>query len=440
MKYALALILFLSTQAFAATEYIVGTMTVTNGAVIGDGYGVSGSARSASSNRTSTTWITNASPMVTATNIYNQFLSWPVAGVRVSWSASNVIQFSGIGTTLSASNFAVITLATNDISAPQWTLQAPASALPNSQQVSNGVEIVKFFQKATNGLPEGTVALSNYPSLTFTQRIANKVATNFTIQGGSASNTALVAIPSATISNLTSLSGSFSNAQLINATGSVFELTLVNAGNGTTLTNTSGNATVLNIDNDSDESANGINFRFKGILGWSISVATNEFNISSGSQNFIAVADGSLLLSDTGQKAWVLADVTEFTGAVTNLVVKGTNQLDGSVAVTAGTYTSLVDAPGVNKQINLTRATMELSGGSAVTEIHGFNTNSVGIEVLCIFSGAVSNVLVNNSGSEGTTANRIKTGTGGNIVQTNQPAWARFRKRSTDWLLLDYSR
>jgi hypothetical protein len=46
---------------------------------------------------------------------------------------------------------------------------------------------------------------------------------------------------------------------------------------------------------------------------------------------------------------------------------------------------------------------------------------------------------VNQSGSEGTAALRITTGTGGNITQTNNPAWARFRKRSGDWLVLERS-
>lgn len=130
-------------------------------------------------------------------------------------------------------------------------------------------------------------------------------------------------------------------------------------------------------------------------------------------------------------------------GSISNNTVTGTNNWNGDVSYSSSSYGSLVDSPGNNLSSGITIGTnyvVELSGAANIANICSFPSRRIGYEFRAIFSGAITNLIVHNSGAEGTSALRINTGTGGNITQTNQPAWATFRKRSTDWLLLEHSR
>jgi hypothetical protein len=127
---------------------------------------------------------------------------------------------------------------------------------------------------------------------------------------------------------------------------------------------------------------------------------------------------------------------------MTNTTFLGTNNWEGDWAFgTIAEYDGLVDRPGVNQNIPIGNTVYkDLSGASAISDIHGFESNRVGLVFYIIVSGSVSNVLIHNSGSVSDTTLRLNTGTGGDIVQTNQPAWAKFRRRATDYLLMEYSR
>lgn len=125
--------------------------------------------------------------------------------------------------------------------------------------------------------------------------------------------------------------------------------------------------------------------------------------------------------------------------------IVGTNRVAGSIRYTAGTVTSLVN--GNNAGIILpTNTVVELSGASTIAQIAGFAASQDGDTRLLRFTGAVTNWIVNEANSsfstDGTAANRIVTGTGGDITQTNQPAWVKIRYRATSsrWEILDHSR
>jgi hypothetical protein len=123
----------------------------------------------------------------------------------------------------------------------------------------------------------------------------------------------------------------------------------------------------------------------------------------------------------------------------------GSNYVSGRFAYKAGSVTSLVN--GNNAGIALgTNQVVELSGGTTIAQIAGFAATGDGDERLIRFSGAVTNWIVNEANSafstDATAANRIVTGTGGDITLTNQPAWARIRYRGTSsrWELMHWSR
>lgn len=122
----------------------------------------------------------------------------------------------------------------------------------------------------------------------------------------------------------------------------------------------------------------------------------------------------------------------------------GSNYVSGRFVYKAGAVTSLIN--GNNGGILLgTNQTVELSGGTTIAQIAGFAATSDGDERLLRFTGAVTNWVVNESGSvfstDAVAANRIKTGTGGDIKLTNQPAWLRVRYRGATafWEVTDFS-
>lgn len=128
---------------------------------------------------------------------------------------------------------------------------------------------------------------------------------------------------------------------------------------------------------------------------------------------------------------------------LTNIALFNTNYLTGNLIIVSSSYNSLVDSPGENKAIDFpTNDIVEFSGASAIADLHSFATRPNGTRLRGWFSGAVTNRLVINSGSEGTTTRRIydgKGGTGRYINMTNSPSWADFEKRSSGWFVTAHS-
>lgn len=126
----------------------------------------------------------------------------------------------------------------------------------------------------------------------------------------------------------------------------------------------------------------------------------------------------------------------------TNSTFRGTNNWNGDIAYTARTYSSLVN--GFNTGIILgTNHVVELSGGTTISTIASFVAERDGSEHEVRLSGAITNIVANESGAEsGSATYRITTGTGGDIALTNQPAYIRVRYRTTAnrWELISWSR
>jgi hypothetical protein len=117
----------------------------------------------------------------------------------------------------------------------------------------------------------------------------------------------------------------------------------------------------------------------------------------------------------------------------------GTNTVNGSEIHVAGTYTALVTSPGNNTAIDIsTNTVIEMSGAGGIVNICSFASRPAGLEFRVLFSGAVTNKIVENSGAEGDTTRRIYTGVG-DVNLTNTYSWAKFRRISAGYLLLEHS-
>ncbi len=131
-------------------------------------------------------------------------------------------------------------------------------------------------------------------------------------------------------------------------------------------------------------------------------------------------------------------NILEVGGSASNITHTGTNNWNGDIAFEARANTS--QANGNNAGVVLgTNVLINLSGATTVATNTGFVAERAGSYHILFFDGAGTNVFLNESGVDTTSANRIITGTGGSITMTNQPAWAKVIYRSSRWYLLDHS-
>lgn len=125
----------------------------------------------------------------------------------------------------------------------------------------------------------------------------------------------------------------------------------------------------------------------------------------------------------------------------TNSTWKGTNILNGGLILTTRANTGL--ANGNNSGVVLgTNVTVDLSGGSTIASIAGFAAEPGDSFHIVRISGAVTNIILNDSGVDATAANRIITGTGGDINLTNNPSYIelRYHAASSRWNLVNWTR
>lgn len=139
-------------------------------------------------------------------------------------------------------------------------------------------------------------------------------------------------------------------------------------------------------------------------------VATTDTNqVRLGTANHRVSVPGQLLVS----------------GSQSNTTFRGTNIVNGRIDFTSRANTALVN--GANSAIVLgTNVYVRLSGATTVAGISGFAAEHDGSFHVVQFTGAITNVIVNEVNStdiatDAAAANRIVTGTGTNYYFTNSP-------------------
>jgi hypothetical protein len=161
----------------------------------------------------------------------------------------------------------------------------------------------------------------------------------------------------------------------------------------------------------------------------SVAIGTSSSTTTS---NQIQLGSSSHLVSVTGA----------LIGTSTNLTLRGTNNVEGDVAYTARVNTSL--ANGNNAGVLLgTNVYLRLLGPTAAYTLAGFSSERAGaFHILQLTNPAISITIGNESGVEPTAANRILTGTGGDLTLTNNPAFLQIiRDGAADrWRVVTHSR
>jgi hypothetical protein len=126
----------------------------------------------------------------------------------------------------------------------------------------------------------------------------------------------------------------------------------------------------------------------------------------------------------------------------TNSTLKGTNILNGRLDLTSRANTSL--ANGNNAGVVLgTNVYLRLSGPSAAYVINGIAAGQDGTWHIIEADNPTSSLTIaNQSGTDPTAANRIVTGTGADIVLTNQPAMFQmiYNISAARWRVVTHSR
>ena len=148
------------------------------------------------------------------------------------------------------------------------------------------------------------------------------------------------------------------------------------------------------------------------------SVASHSFSTALGygaqttSNAQVMVGSSSLTVTVPGM-LWV-------TGTQTNTTLTGTNVINGRVDFKSRANTS--PANGNNSGVVLgTNVFVRISGPTTIGAYAGFAAEQDGSWHIVSFTGAITNTFYNSSGLEATAANRITTGTGGDLSLTNNP-------------------
>jgi len=126
----------------------------------------------------------------------------------------------------------------------------------------------------------------------------------------------------------------------------------------------------------------------------------------------------------------------------TNATLRGTNIVNGRVDFTSRANTAL--ANGNNAGVVLgTNVYVRLSGNTASATICGISAGQDGSWHIAEFANPVNSLIIaDNSGTDPTAANRIRTGTGADVTFTNNPVVLQFIYNASDarWKIANWFR
>ncbi len=350
------LILFLicAFPVLAVDEFRTATLAVTNSTVNGSFFNVAGNHRFGTNARSSTTWLTNGSPMWSATNIFNQLGFAKIQGLLVSMTDSNKIAIGGINLTLIATNqcFA-LTWTTNSIGSNQWTFMGPFDDYPQTKRITNANELIYGIGKyGTNGFPANTNGpLGNYATLTHTQAMSYKFFIESYWSGGTISNSYLI-----NVLGLSGIMGSQTNGYRTNSACDGCSTTneigsyispIVFTGVGTAprtlmlITNLPGENPTIRFDQSDGAEGINLDFAWGGVSPsyFRISALSNAFGIYSTAGALISLSPTALTLGNSS--ANIVPGAPIVSPVLTNSFIKGTNILDGSIAYPPTNHTTI---------------------------------------------------------------------------------------------------
>lgn len=471
MRKLLALLIVLLCASSQA-QYLVGTLTVTNTPADGNTIVINGITRTAKSAVTtpSTQFLIGANTNVTTTNLYQQIAANPILGVLENYASSNVLTLRGptLNVTFSGT-WASIVIVTN-VTTNTYVVRVPIEA----ESLANRTNISSKLVSALDTYPSNTFgvnspALSNYVGIATptTQVItATKVFLAIGTSNQLATNLTALLLTNNTLQigaynfNLKDTNGArrFSvvkDGTYIGDSNNVLRIIVDSPG-------TAGGGRISFADTNGNNTffftGDGIGFSLKPFtLGsltnndlffqstyvpWTLHDDAGAAKIlvgQSGSPEFNVYGAAVVTNTTTGEAVLQTNGNVIATGGYFDARLKGTNTVNGSLAFTRRDISSL--ANGANSVDPSTNLFLKVSGPSGAFSINGLAGGRDGRILLIQNSTAQTLTVANDSGTEGTPANRIYTGTGADVVSANNPGAFTFIYDATAsrWILLNHN-
>ncbi len=483
----LAILMLPAIARAQSTNRITAQITVTNGTMNAFAFTLNGDTRTWTNSVSSaaTQILTNSTVAGAASNFYYHVVARPFTTVNVLsyTNGSNVINLRGaLAQAMSVtilSNWATVSYSTQVFSSGMIDVRVPVDSEVVAVRTNVASQLVYGAKYSTNAHPETENALSNFVSRGASQTLGNKTITNSGLRNIWASNMVATNFSSPGAGAGSQVIGSGATAAGDGAV--VYGVSATGAGENSVTVGTSAAAAGENAVAVGDNTvARELGATALGVAAKATNVASTALGSFAEARNASSTAIGASAVT-TADNQVRLGTVTEtvsipgtltntgtadFLGAVrfwaaltidgaaqingattisnalrvdrtltasnaqftaglltTNSTLNGTNVINGRVDFTPRANTTL--ANGYNSGVVLgTNAWLQLSGPSAAYTNVGFAAAVSGTWHLVSLDNPVSSIgVLDNSGLEATAANRIRTGTGGTLVLTNNPAW-----------------
>lgn len=427
MRILLLIALIFSTFAAHATDVVTAIITVTNTPSNGNTLTVNGNVR---------TWKTSVSAIgtdiliasgigPTATNLYNHVASYGFSGpLQLTRSSTNAITLKGIpaqSMTVSASgSWATITYATNTVT-DTYAVRVPITSEPTATQRTNiaSLLLVSLRDYPTNSLTL-TTATTNFLDTTTAQVVSNKtLSTGTYIKAGTITNTAAEQITFKYRSSADIGADGYNGIYFTkNAGGDPWIIAPDSAGKPSLYNANATNPPVLAADYTPNP---------QNLLN--LLIASNTFggkahaNSWTGTNTFTRITNSTIVGSTLSQISDINGYVTALTngywlsggltnGALTNTTVYGTFYTSGKTSFERVANTALASGPNADVDFGSGTFVEITSGPSANFTISGISGGVNGRLLIVHNATSYSMGILNDTG---TAANRILTGTGGDV-------------------------
>lgn len=405
-------------SAQTTNQQVSVTLTATNTPVTGNSLTLNGDVRLFTNATTVATILTNlVNPVGAMSNVFSAVALYPFTATsyRLQYLSSTQLVFQGaVGQAMSmqvTGTWATVSFATNTLVETK-VVRVPMSVFTSAAQSSVGSGLVEYLGQATNLLLrlESTNAVLDRP--TFTNGVNYGASLSSPSTAGGTSWIAAENFGSGAVA-------SNDYALAVGAGALALQPDTTAIGHDAVARGEYSVAVGTGVDAGGD---------------WSLSIgavssALGERAIAIGKGAAAGHADSIAI--GTGVTTTTSNEVR--IGVADNSVV-----MPGKIQLPSRTWTSL--ANGNNSGVPLgTNSFVELSGATTIARLCGFAAGAADEIKWVRISGAVTNTIANESGDDPSAANRIITGTGGDVFSTNNPSQfqLRYRAASSRWELLN---
>jgi hypothetical protein len=408
-----------------------------------------------------------------ATNLFLHLGLNPYSsGHYISRSNNNLVAILGNNNEAmiaAASGWGTITyltnLITNQLSGP---LDLPIEKHASSNRVTWANYAIDLFKFATNVIGTNVAPLANYSTLTTGQTLSNKTVRASRLEGSVISNST-ASLTSAYIANGALLSPALTNAvnygdplrspgggvqseqfgfsasaatNYASAFGSFAQaLGIYSSAFGTFSAAPSDYASAFGFGanaggTNSTALGSGATANENGAtaVGLNATVDIGHFNSTAIGYGAATTTSNQIMLGTAAVNVQVNNNLqvgnTIQAGSITNSTFTGTNQWTGDIAIPDISVSGLANTNNVIDPAN--GIVLDLSGPTANFNVTGILNGRIGRRVKLRNKTGFTIRLSYQSGTTGDT-NRIETGTGGDLIFTNQPSYIELQYKSSRW-------